>query len=61
MLQTKDATIETQQLKIDIQRSVLSGEIVFDSLKNITPKPENKEELLGDIVSLIPLKGKGLK
>jgi hypothetical protein len=61
MLQTKDATIEAKQLTIDIQKSLLSGEIIFDSLKDVTPKPEDKENLLGGVVALATYKDKGIE
>jgi hypothetical protein len=60
-LQAKDATIQTQQLTIDIQKGLLSGEILMDSMKNVTPKAEDKEPLLGGVVALATLKGKGLE
>jgi hypothetical protein len=58
-LQMKDAAIQLQRVTI----AQLTGEIVFESLKNVTPTPKDKdkEELLGDIVSLVPLKGKGFE
>jgi len=61
MLQTKDATIEAKQLTIDIQKDLLSGEIVFNSMKDVTPKSEDKEELLGGIVALATYKDKGVE
>lgn len=56
-LQAKDATIQAQQLTIEVQKGLLNGEIIFDSLKDITPKPQDKdkEEVLGGVVSLVPL------
>lgn len=58
-LQMKDAAIQLQRVTI----AQLTGEVVIDSLKNVTPNPKDKdkEELLGDIVSLVPLKGKGFE
>lgn len=58
-IQMKEAAIQLQQVTI----AQLTGEAVFESLKDVTPKPKDKdkEELLGDIVSLVPLKGKGLE
>jgi len=62
-LQAKNTTIEAQQLIIEVQKGLLSGEVVINSIKDVTPKPEDKdkEELLGGTVSIIPLKGKGLE
>jgi hypothetical protein len=58
-IQMKEATIQLQQVTI----AQLTGEVVFESLKDVTPKPKDKdkEELLGDIVSLVPIKGKGFE
>lgn len=58
-IQMKEAAIQLQQATI----AQLTGEVVIDSLKDMTPKPKDKdkEELLGDIVSLVPLKGKGFE
>jgi hypothetical protein len=58
MLQTKDATIEAQQLTIATQRLVLRGDIFFESLKDVTPKPKDKEELLGGTVAIKKYDGK---
>ena len=51
-LQAKNTTIEAQQLIINVQKGLLSGEILGDSLRYETPKPEDKEYLMKDIVSL---------
>lgn len=58
-IQMKDAAIQLQKVTI----AQLTGEVVFESLKDVTPKPKDKdkEELLGDIVSLVPIKGKGFE
>ena len=56
-IQMKEATIQLQQVTI----ARLTGEVVIDSLKDVTPKPNDKEELLGDMVSLVPIKGKGFE
>ena len=58
-IQMKEAAIQLQQVTI----AQLTGEVVIDSLKDVTPKAKDKdkEELLGDIVSLVPLKGKGVE
>ena len=62
-IQAKNATIETQRLTIDIQRALLSGEVISDSVKVVTPKPKDRdlEELLGGTVALIPVEGKGVR
>lgn len=62
-LQAKNTTIEAQRLMLDVKSGLLSGEIVVNSMKDVTPKPKDadKEELLGGTVSIIPLKGKGIE
>lgn len=60
-LQAKNMTIEAQQLIIETQKGLLSGEIVFNSMKDVTPKPEDKEELLGGIIALATYKDKGVE
>ncbi|HEY0080077.1 MAG TPA: hypothetical protein VGB73_15810 [Pyrinomonadaceae bacterium] len=62
-LQAKNTTIEAQQLIIEVQKGLLSGEVIVNSMKDVTPKPKDKdkEELLGGTVSIIPLKGKGVE
>jgi hypothetical protein len=60
-LQAKNATIQAQQLMIEIQKALLSGEIIFDSLKDVTPKPEDKENLLGGVLALTTYKDKGIE
>lgn len=59
-IQFKDKTIEAQQFIIDRQR--LSGDVMLESLKNVTPQPpkEDKEELLGGIVEITKYEGKGV-
>lgn len=51
VLQAKDATIQAQQISIN---NLLSENIV-----DITPKPEDKEELLGGVVCTYKISGKG--
>jgi len=55
--------MEAQQLIIDVQKGLLSGEVLLDSMKNVTPTSSNpeKQEFLGGTVSLIPIKGKGVE
>lgn len=61
-LQAKNMTIEAQQLIIQTQKGLLSGEIVLNSMKDITPKEEeDKEKLLGGIVALATYKEKGVE
>jgi len=61
--QAQAKTIEAQQLIMDVQKGLLTGKVMVNSIKNVTPKPENdeKEEFLGGTVSLIPIKGKGVE
>lgn len=58
-LQAKNATVQAQQLTISIQQGLLSGEIVFDSMKDVTPKSKDTEDLLGGMLSLKKYEGKG--
>ena len=51
-LQAKYATIEAQQLIINVQKGLLSGEILRDSIKYEAPQPEDKEYLMRNMVSL---------
>jgi len=62
-MEAKNATIQTQKLMIDIQKGLLSGEIISQSMRDVTPKPKDKdkEELLGGTVALIPVEGKGVR
>jgi len=60
-IQAHELTIQAHELTINIQKGLLSGEIIFDSIKNVTPKTEDKEELLGGIVSLAAYKDKGVE
>jgi hypothetical protein len=60
-LQAKNATIQAQQITIDVQKRLLSDDIIFDSMKNVTPKPDDKETLLGGVVALATLKEKGVE
>lgn len=62
-LKAHATTMEAQQLIIDIQKGLLSGEVMVNSIKDVTPKLKNeeKEEFFGGTVSLIPIKGKGVE
>jgi hypothetical protein len=62
-LQAKNATIEAQQLTINVQKALLNGEILLDSMKDITPKEkeEDKEELLNGTVALTKFNWKGVE
>lgn len=60
------AEIQMREVAIQLQKvtiAQLTGEVVVQSIKDVTPKPKDKEkeELLGDIVSLVPIKGKGFE
>jgi hypothetical protein len=61
MIQAKDATIQAHQLTIRQQQHLLSGEIIIESMKNVTPKPEerDKEDVLGGIAEITRYQGKG--
>lgn len=56
-LQAKDATIKAQALMIGI----LNGEVSLNSVKEMSPKPEDKEEVISGIVALSTYKEKGLE
>lgn len=58
-IQAKNATIQAQELTISVQKGLLSGEIIFDSLKDVTPKPKDREELLGGTLAIKKYEGKG--
>lgn len=62
VLQSKDATIQLQQATINLQRRMLGGEVMLESVKDVTPKPKG-EETLGGLVEItdIELKGVTLK
>jgi CheY-like chemotaxis protein len=60
-LQAKSTTIEAQQLIIQTQKGLLNGEIVLNSIKDVTPTSQKKEELLGGIVTLATYKEKGVE
>lgn len=59
VLQAKDATIQLQQTTIAQQRQMLTGEIVFESMKDVTPKPKDAEEVLGGLAEITKYEGKG--
>jgi CheY-like chemotaxis protein len=60
VLQAKDATIELQQTTIQQQR-LLTGEIVLESMKDVSPKSKDKdtEEVLGGLAEITRYEGKG--
>jgi hypothetical protein len=60
-LQAKNATIQAQQLTIGVQSRLLSHDVMVDSIKNVTPKSEDKEPLLGGVVALATFKEKGFE
>lgn len=60
-LQAKNMTIEAQQLIIQTQKGLLSGESVFNSMKDVTPKADDKEDLIGGIVALTTYREKGVE
>jgi hypothetical protein len=63
IIQTKDATIETQRITIEHQLRLSSGEIVLDSLKvsNEPPGATDKEEIVDGIFSITKYQGKGFE
>jgi hypothetical protein len=63
ILQTKDTTIQNQQQYIQNHQRVMSGEVMIDSLRNVTPKSkdESKEKFFGGTVSITKYEGKGFE
>ena len=59
ILQSKDATIQLQQANIEMQRRALGGEVLIDSMKDVTPKPKDAEEVLGGLAEITKYEGKG--
>jgi hypothetical protein len=58
-LQLAEATKQTQQVTIN---NLLSGQIIIESMKDVTPKPrEDKEELLDGTVALTKFNWKGVE
>lgn len=60
-LQAKNTTIEAQRLIIDVTNAMISGEILVGSVKDVTPKSEDKEELIDGLVALSTYKNKGVE
>jgi hypothetical protein len=56
-LQAKDATIKAQNLTIGI----LNGDVLVKSIREISPNPEDKEQVIPGIVALSTYKEKGLE
>jgi hypothetical protein len=50
-LQAKNATIQAHQFTLEQQRRLLSGEIIIDSLKDVTPKQKDTDELFEGTLS----------
>jgi hypothetical protein len=63
VLQAKDATIGAQQLTMDHQQRILNGEVVFESLRTVTPNTtsKDKEELLSGTLAITRYEGKGFE
>lgn len=61
VLQAKDATIELQQATIGQQRRFIDGEIMLESMKDVTPKPKEKdvEEVFDGLAEITKYEGKG--
>jgi hypothetical protein len=59
--QARDATIKAQQIILSVQNALLSGEILVKSINDVTPKPEDKEDLIGGLVALSTYKEKGVE
>jgi hypothetical protein len=59
-IESKNSTIESQRIIINVQKSLLDGEIFKDSLRDITPKTDDDENILGGTVILSKI-GKGVQ
>lgn len=59
-IRANNTTIEAQRLMLDVQKKMLSGEIMTNAVKDITPKPEADEPILGGLITLSTI-GKGIK
>jgi len=57
---TQDVREYAAQKEIDEQAALGVG-IMVDSIRNVTPKAEDKEPLLGGVVALATFKEKGLE
>lgn len=62
-IQFKESTIQNQQVTINQQQRLLSGEVMTDSIKNVTPqaKAEDKEALIDGILSVGQYEEKGVQ
>jgi hypothetical protein len=58
--QAKDIAIEGQRFIIEVQKSLLKGEVIGGALKDVTPKVDDKENILGGTVALTKI-GKGVE
>lgn len=59
MLQAKDATIQAQQISISYQQQVINANVINESVIDIKPETEDKEEILGGTVAIKVYEGKG--
>lgn len=60
-LQAKNTTIQAQQLILDVQKGLLSGEVSMISKNQLAPTPEEKEDLITGVVALSTYKDKGVE
>lgn len=60
-LQAKDTTIQAQNLIIEVQKGLLNGEILASSVKDVTPAPEEKEDVIPGILALSTYEDKGVR
>jgi hypothetical protein len=61
MVRTQEITIQAQQYTIASQHRTMSGQILLDSLKDVTPKSkeDDTEEILRGMLEITKYKGKG--
>lgn len=63
MVRTQEATIQAQEATIVRQQRALTGQVLLDSLKDVTPhsKAHDEEEVIDGILTLGQYDNKGLK
>jgi hypothetical protein len=59
VIQAKDAAIQLQQTTIIQQQRMLGGEIMIESMKDVTPKAKESEEVFGGLAEIKKYEGKG--
>ena len=63
-IQAKNATIEAKDAIIAAKNlliGMLNGDVLINSMKNVTPKPEDKEDVIPSILTLSTYEDKGVR